>query len=55
MRYGNERWEYSRMSNFVEESEILTLFPVLSRVLYGNRISVLPPGLFHGLTSLQLL
>lgn len=27
----------------------------LNRVLYGNKITDLPPGIFHGLTSLQLL
>jgi hypothetical protein len=39
-------------TNFVA---MFTLSFSLNRILYGNRITELPAGMFHGLTSLQLL
>uniref|UniRef100_A0A8C3I7I1 Slit guidance ligand 3 n=1 Tax=Chrysemys picta bellii TaxID=8478 RepID=A0A8C3I7I1_CHRPI len=44
-------------SNLPEAGLLLTilLFPVSFRVLYGNKITEIPKGLFDGLVSLQLL
>lgn len=43
---------------FIDTNFVAMFHPLsfsLNRILYGNRITELPAGMFHGLTSLQLL